>query len=149
MHEAMPCAVVEREGLLVLPEGTCKAYPGDRYFRDFGLDSYLGLALPGAGGEHIAYVALMSSQPIKPDEDELAVLRIFAARAGAEIERRRHQATLRTRDAEVAAARARVLDAADGERRRIGRDLHDAGRLALGAPRLLRDDPRRGRAVVR
>ena len=76
--------------------------------------------MPGAGEEHVAYVALMSSRPIEPDDDELAVLRIFAARAGAEIERRRHQAALRTRDAEVAAARARVLDAADGERQRIG-----------------------------
>ncbi|MES1194237.1 MAG: histidine kinase, partial [Solirubrobacterales bacterium] len=123
----------EREGLLVLPEGTCKAYPDDRYVRDFGLDSYLGVALPGADEEHVAYVALMSSQPIKPDEDELAVLRIFAARAGAAIERRRHQAALRTRDAEVAAARARVLDAADGERQRIGRDLHDGAQQRIVA----------------
>lgn len=133
MNDTMPCAVVEREGLLVLPEGTCKAYPGDRYVRDFGLDSYLGVALPGAGEEHVAYVALMSSQPIRPNEDELAVLRIFAARAGAEIERRRHQAALRTRDAEVAAARARVLDAADGERQRIGRDLHDGAQQRIVA----------------
>jgi uncharacterized protein YhfF len=83
-----------------------------------------------------------------PDDDELAVLRIFAARAAAEVERRRHQATLRTRDAEVAAARARVLDAADGERQRIGRDLHDGAQqrvVALGhligiARRKLGDD---------
>jgi GAF domain-containing protein len=148
IDDTMPCSVVQRDGLLVLPEGTCAAYPGDRYVRDFGLDSYLGIALPGAGDEHVAYVALMSSKPIAPDEDELAVLRIFAARAGAEIERRRHQATLRTRDAEVAAARGRVLDAADGERQRIGRDLHDGAQqriVALGhligiARRKLGDD---------
>jgi signal transduction histidine kinase/uncharacterized protein YhfF len=135
MDDTMPCAVVRREGLLVLPQGTCAAYPGDPYVRDFGLDSYLGVALPGAGEEHVGYVALMASRPMAPDDDELAVLRIFAARAGAEIERRRHQAVLRTRDAEVAAARARVLDAADGERQRIGRDLHDGAQqriVALG-----------------
>ena len=135
IDDTMPCAVVQSEGLLVLPAGTCAAYPGDRYVRDFGLDSYLGVALPGAGDEQVGYVALMASRPMDPDEDELAVLRIFAARAGAEIERRRHQAALRTRDAEVAAARARVLDAADGERQRIGRDLHDGAQqriVALG-----------------
>jgi signal transduction histidine kinase/uncharacterized protein YhfF len=148
LDESMPCSVVRRDGLLVLPAGTCAAYPGDRYVRDFGLDSYLGVALPGAGDQQVGYVALMASAPMAPDEDELAVLRIFAARAGAEIERRRHQAALRTRDAEVAAARARVLDAADGERQRIGRDLHDGAQqriVALGhligiARRKLGDD---------
>jgi signal transduction histidine kinase/uncharacterized protein YhfF len=119
----------------VLPAGTVGLYPDDRYVRDFGLDSYLGVALPGAGDEQVGYVALMASRPMEPDGDELAVLRIFAARAGAEIERRRHQASLRVRDAEVAAARARVLDAADAERQRIGRDLHDGAQqriVALG-----------------
>jgi signal transduction histidine kinase/uncharacterized protein YhfF len=148
LDDSMPCSVVRREGMLVLPDGTCARFPGDRYVRDFGLDSYLGVALPGAGDEHVGYVALMSSRPMDPDEDELAVLRIFAARAGAEIERRRHQAALRTRDAEVAAARARVLDAADSERQRIGRDLHDGAQqriVALGhligiARRKLPDD---------
>jgi signal transduction histidine kinase/uncharacterized protein YhfF len=135
LDDTMPCAAVCRDGMLVLPSGTCAAYPGDRYVHDFGLDSYLGVALPGADRDHVGYVSLMSSGPMEPDEDELAVLRIFAARAGAEIERRRHQGALRTRDAEVAAARARVLDAADGERQRIGRDLHDGAQqriVALG-----------------
>jgi signal transduction histidine kinase/uncharacterized protein YhfF len=148
LDDSMPCAVVRREGMLVLPEGTCARFPADRYVRDHGLDSYLGVALPGAGDEHVGYVALMSSTAMAPDEDELAVLKIFAARAGAEIERRRHQAALRTRDHEVAAARARVLDAADSERQRIGRDLYDGAQqriVALGhligiARRKLGDD---------
>lgn len=135
LDETMPCSIVRREGLLLMPSGACDRFPGDRHVRDFGLDSYLGVALPGAGDEQVGYVALMSATAIEPDEDELAVLRIFAARAGAEIERRRHQASLRIRDAEVAAARARVLDAADAERQRIGRDLHDGAQqriVALG-----------------
>jgi len=148
IDDTMPCAVVVRDGLLVLPAGTTGLYPDDRYVRDFGLDSYLGVSLPGAGDEQVGYVALMASRPMEPDGDELAVLRIFAARAGAEIERRRHATALRARDAEVAAARARVLDAADGERQRIGRDLHDGAQqriVALGhligiARRKLGDD---------
>src|SRR4051812_48446500 len=148
LDESMPCTIVHREGMLVLPDGTCTRFPGDRYVTEFGLDSYLGVALPGAADEHVGYVALMSSHAMDPDEDELAVLKIFAARAGAEIERRRHQGALRTRDAEVAAARARVLDAADSERQRIGRDLHDGAQqriVALGhligiARRKLGDD---------
>jgi signal transduction histidine kinase len=148
LDDSMPCSAVRRDGMLVLPRGTCAHFSGDRYVRDYGLDSYLGVALPGAGDEHVGYVALMSSRAMEPDDDELAVLKIFAARAGAEIERRRHQAVLRTRDHEVAAARARVLDAADSERQRIGRDLHDGAQqriVALGhligiARRKLPDD---------
>jgi signal transduction histidine kinase/uncharacterized protein YhfF len=135
LDDAMPCTVTRREGLLTLASGAVERFPGDSFVTGHALDSYLGVALPGAGDEQVGYVALQSSRPMDPDEDELAVLRIFAARAGAEIERRRHQASLRTRDAEVAAARARVLDAADSERQRIGRDLHDGAQqriVALG-----------------
>ena len=135
LDDAMPCTVTRREGLLTLADRRGRPLPRRPLRPDHELDSYLGVALPGAGDEHVGYVALMSSRPMEPDEDELAVLRIFAARAGAEIERRRHQAALRARDAEVAAARARVLDAADAERQRIGRDLHDGAQqriVALG-----------------
>ena len=61
------------------------------------------------------------------------MLRIFAARAAAELERRRHEAALRAREAEVAASRTRLLHAADEERRRIGRDLHDGAQQRLVA----------------
>jgi signal transduction histidine kinase len=148
LDDSMPCSVVRREGLLVLTHGATDRFPGDRYVTEHGLDSYLGVALPGAGDEQVGYMALMSSRPLDPEEEELAVLKIFAARAGAEIERRRHQAALRSRDHEVAAARSRVLDAADSERQRIGRDLHDGAQqrvVALGhligiARRKLGDD---------
>jgi signal transduction histidine kinase/uncharacterized protein YhfF len=148
LDDSMPCRVVRDEGLLVMADGATRRFPGDRYVVDYALDSYLGVALPGAGDEQVGYVALMSSRPLAPDADELEILKIFAARAGAEIERRRHQAALRHRDHEVAAARARVLDAADSERQRIGRDLHDGAQqriVALGhligiARRKLGDD---------
>jgi signal transduction histidine kinase/uncharacterized protein YhfF len=111
-------------------------------------DAALTIELPGPDGGSIGQLVVRSARPLEPDADEIAVLEIFAARAAAELERRRHQAALRAREAEVAAARARVLDAADGERRRIGRDLHDGAQqriVALGhliglARRQLGDD---------
>ena len=77
------------------------------------------------------------------------MLRIFAARAGAEIERRRHEAALRAREREVAASRARMVSIADEERRQIGRNLHDGAQqrmIVLGhrielARRKLEQDP--------
>ena len=83
------------------------------------------------------------------------MLRIFAARAAAELERRRHEAILRAREIEVTASRARLLHAADEERRRIGRDLHDGAQqrlVMLGqcldlAVREAERDPRESRAA--
>lgn len=136
LDDTMPCSVVHRDGVLVLAEGTCLRFPGDRYVSGYGLDAYLGVALPGSDGDGpVGYLAVMARRPLRLDDDEVAVLRIFAARAAAEVERRRHSKTLQARDAEVAAARARVLDAADAERQRIGRDLHDGAQqriVALG-----------------
>jgi signal transduction histidine kinase/uncharacterized protein YhfF len=111
-------------------------------------DAVLTIELPGADRGSVGRLIVRSAQPLDPDPDELAVLDIFAARVAAELERRRHQAALRAREAEVAAARSRVLDAADGERQRIGRDLHDGAQqriVALGhliglARRQLGDD---------
>jgi signal transduction histidine kinase/uncharacterized protein YhfF len=108
----------------------------------------LRIWLPGPDGAPVGRLVLRSARPLDPDPDELAVLDIFAARAAAELARRRHQAALRAREDEIAAARSRVLDAADGERQRIGRDLHDGAQqriVALGhlialARRQLGDD---------
>ena len=84
---------------------------------------------------------------------------IFGARAAAEIERRRHEVALRAREAEIAASRVRIVEAADEERRRIGRNLHDGAQqrlVALGhmlamAERRLADEPdsRRPRCSTR
>ena len=51
-------------------------------------------------------------------------MRIFASRAAAELERRQQAAALRR-------SRARVIEAADAERRRVGRDLHDGAQQRL------------------
>ena len=63
---------------------------------------------------------------MEADDEDVAVLRIFASRAAAELERRRQAAAL-------AASRERVIEAADAERRRVGRDLHDGAQQRLMA----------------
>jgi signal transduction histidine kinase len=82
---------------------------------------------------------------MEANEEDATALRIFAARAGAELERRNQARKL-------AESRARVIEAADKERRRVGRDLHDgAQQRLLAVSNLLRvsqmkladDDPAR------
>ena len=68
-----------------------------------------------------------------------------AARAGAELERRKQERALLE-------SRARVIEAADKERRRVGRDLHDGAQqrllavsnlLRVSQMKLAEDDPAR------
>jgi signal transduction histidine kinase/uncharacterized protein YhfF len=107
------------------------------------------LPLGGTGGEIIGLIALDGDQPIDPSNDDRESIRLFAARAAAELERRHAERELRAREAEVAASGARMVERADGERRRLGRALHDGAQqrlVVLGqrldiARRQVHDDP--------
>jgi signal transduction histidine kinase len=109
----------------------------------------LVVPLPSASGEIIGLIAVEGHEPIDPPNDEREVIGLFAARAAAELERRRAEQDLRAREAEVAASGARMVERADAERRRIGRQLHDGAQqrlVVLGqrldiAQRVLRGDP--------
>jgi signal transduction histidine kinase/uncharacterized protein YhfF len=128
-----PCELVLERDLVSFPEGTCARFPGDEFTVRHGLDGYLAVVMRGSDGERIGYIGVQSTRRLEADADERAALAIFGARAGAEIERRRHEASLSAREAEVAASRVRIVEAADEERRRIGRNLHDGAQQRLVA----------------
>jgi len=151
-----PCELVLERDVVSFPEGTCARFPNDRFTVRNRLDGYLAVVMRGGDGERLGYIGVQSTRRLEPDADERAALAIFGARAGAEIERRRHEAQLNAREAEVAASRVRIVEAADEERRRIGRNLHDGAQqrlVALGhllamAERKLDDSPEAAAALV-
>jgi signal transduction histidine kinase/uncharacterized protein YhfF len=146
-----PCELIvaQEQDFVSIPEGTCARFPEDDFTARHGLDSYLAVAMRGSAGAQIGYIGVQSRRRLDPSVDERAALSIFGARAAAEIERRRHEVALRAREAEVAASRVRIVEAADEERGRIGRNLHDGAQqrlVALGhmlalAERRFADDP--------
>lgn len=73
-------------------------------------------------------------------EDDPALIASVAATASLALERERLEAEVRAQLVEVRASRARIVDAADAERRRLQRDLHDGAqqRLVAVAMRLSR-----------
>jgi signal transduction histidine kinase len=91
-----------------------------------GLESYLAVCLRSSDGTHLGHMAVMDAGPMQARGDDVAAMRIFASRAAAELERRQQAAALRR-------SRARVIEAADSERRRVGRDLHDGAQQRLVA----------------
>jgi signal transduction histidine kinase/uncharacterized protein YhfF len=149
-----PCEHAYEHEVLLVRRGARLRYPEDSFLREHQLDGYLAIALRAADGRAIGHIGVICSRTLEPTPSELQALSVFGARAAAELERRRHERALKARADEVAASRARAVQAADDERRRIGRDLHDGAQqrlVVLGqalelALRELQDDPAKAQA---
>ena len=124
--DGAPCALVAERPVVAVPNALVERFPDDQAAIDMGLDSYLAVCLRAATARHLGHLAVLDTRPMEADDHEIAALRVFASRAAAELERR-HQA------AALEASRARVIQAGDAERRRIGRDLHDGAQQRLVA----------------
>ena len=61
---------------------------------EWGIESYLGVPLVHRDGSHLGHLAVFDERPMPPEPRQLAIFRIFAARAAAELERLRAEQTL-------------------------------------------------------
>jgi GAF domain-containing protein len=116
--QGKPCALVVDQAVVAFPEALTRRFPEAKPAIDMGLESYLAICLQAADGTHLGHMAVMDARPMRAGDDDVAAMRIFASRPAAELERRHQAAALRR-------SRARVIEAADAERRRVGRNLHD------------------------
>jgi signal transduction histidine kinase len=119
-----PCAVITDHPWVSFPEALIERFPEDQIAIDLGLQSYLAVCLRSSDDVHLGHLAVLDARPMEASEEDVAALRIFASRASAELERRHQERALE-------ASRARVIEAADAERRRFGRDLHDGAQQRL------------------
>jgi signal transduction histidine kinase len=74
-------------------------------------------------------IAVLVHDPVLAGEPELVAA--VAAGAGLAVQNERLHAEVRSRLREVQASRARIVEAADGARRRVERDLHDGAQQRL------------------
>jgi signal transduction histidine kinase len=119
-----PCAVATDYPWVSFPEALSERFPKAEIAINLGLQSYLAVCLKSSDNTHLGHIAVLDDGPMEASEQDAAALRIFAARAAAELERRNQARAL-------AESRARVIEAADKERRRVGRDLHDGAQQRL------------------
>ena len=103
-----PCVTVLEGRVSHHASGVQALFPGDRDLVDLGVESYLGVPVTGASGRVLGHLAVLDDEPMPADLQATAVLTVFAARAGAEIERLRAEEDLRRAWAEVTSLKNRL-----------------------------------------
>ncbi len=94
-----PCHRVTGGETCFIPEGVQAQIPGDAWLREVGAQGYLGAPLTDSHGRVIGLLEVLDTNPIYRSRDVTSIIRIFAARAGAELERIRVERELaRSRD---------------------------------------------------
>ncbi len=95
-----PCEAVAAGETVFLRSGVAARYREDPVLGPLGVDSYLGMPLRGAGDRALGLLAVMHDGPIDESVQPEAMLRIFAARTAAELDRMRMEEDLRRSEAE-------------------------------------------------
>jgi formate hydrogenlyase transcriptional activator len=95
-----PCEKVIEGSVCSYPEGLRLLFPEDKDLVTLGVESYAGVPLLNSQGEVVGHLVVMDNQPRVFGKQELRILRIFATRAGSELERSRSEASLKRSEAQ-------------------------------------------------
>ena len=89
-----PCMKVLRGEVCHYKENLQKLFPKDTGLADWGAESYLGAPMLDRAGRVIGHIAILDDKPMEHDVRAVDLLKIFAARAAAELKRQRAEAEL-------------------------------------------------------
>jgi diguanylate cyclase (GGDEF)-like protein/PAS domain S-box-containing protein len=82
-----PCSHVLARELCYYPRDVARLFPEDRWLEENGIESYVAVPLFDAEDRPLGLMGVMDVQPLDPSLPAMSVLKIFAARAAAEVER--------------------------------------------------------------
>jgi formate hydrogenlyase transcriptional activator len=99
--EMTPCRNVLAGETSFYPQDVQQLFPGDTDLVGLNASSYLGIPMFAASGQIIGHLAVLDEKPMEESPQHLSVLKIFAARAAAELERLQADTNLRAAVAEV------------------------------------------------
>src|ERR671919_252264 len=83
-----PCEKVIGGDVCCYPERLQSVFPEDKVLMDLQAESYMGVPLLGSRGEVLGHLVVMDDKPMHAMDRNVPILRIFAARAGIELERK-------------------------------------------------------------
>ncbi len=91
-----PCMKVLEGEVCHYQERLQALFPLDKGLADWGAQSYLGVPMLDRAGRVIGHIALLDDKPMERDAHAIDLVKIFAARAAAELKRQRAEAELQT-----------------------------------------------------
>jgi formate hydrogenlyase transcriptional activator len=89
-----PCEKVLHGEVCHYREGLQKLFPLDTGLVDLQAESYLGVPMLDRAGRVIGHIAILHDKPMNRDQRAIDLVKIFAARAAAELKRQRAEAEL-------------------------------------------------------
>jgi formate hydrogenlyase transcriptional activator len=90
-----PCQRVAAGHVCATSSGLAAKFPEDLWLAQIGAESYVGVPMRNAQGRTIGHLAVLHTEPMEPSEEDIATLKIFAARGCAELERKQADEKLR------------------------------------------------------
>jgi PAS domain S-box-containing protein len=110
--DGTPCAdVVTGRRLVHIADNVLALYPDDEPGREAGAVSYLGVPLLDVDGSVLGHLAVLDRRPMPAEPRAEALIRIFAARAAAELQRLRVEAEVRERERKLTGLVDSAMDA--------------------------------------
>lgn len=82
-----PCENVIGRQFCYYPSDAWRLFPEHAWLRQEGIESFVAVPLFDADDRPLGHMAVMDSRALDPDLPAMSILKIFAARAGAEIQR--------------------------------------------------------------
>ncbi|HEY9298366.1 MAG TPA: histidine kinase dimerization/phospho-acceptor domain-containing protein, partial [Phormidium sp.] len=95
--QGTPCESILLGQTCYYSENIKNLFSSDPDLATIGAESYLGIPLTNSLGETLGHLAVMDVKPMENDPGRELILRIFAARAGAELERKQAEEALERR----------------------------------------------------
>jgi len=95
--DGSPCETILGQGVCAYPRGVAELFPRDKALADKHIQGYVGAPLVDSTGCALGLIAVLFNRPLEQSELAVQLLRIFATRASAELERRRQHEELEYR----------------------------------------------------
>ena len=106
-----PCEAVLHGNTAHYPENLCQLFPEDKGLTVWAAESYSGVPLVDLSDRVVGHLAIVDDKPMLDGPRGIAIMRILAARAYAEIERLRAEAAIKEDEERLASILGSAMDA--------------------------------------